>query len=86
MPQLAVNAGIDPSIKPLSHLPLEKTAPFVSTAVSRRLGANFGAADADHQGRKIGTMVVGSGPAGANAVLIRRRFGWEGALRWEVVA
>ena len=74
MPQLAVNAGIGLSI---IHLPLEKTAPFVSTAVSRRLGANFGAADADHQGRKIGTMVVGSGPAGANAVLIRRRFGWE---------
>ena len=74
MPQLAVNAGIGLSI---IHLPLEKTAPFVSTAVSRRLGANFRAADADHQGRKIGTMVVGSGPAGANAVLIRRRFGWE---------
>src|SRR5947207_2607488 len=37
MPRLAVNAGIGPSIKPLSHLPLEKTAPFVSTAVSRRI-------------------------------------------------
>ena len=46
-----------------SHLPLEKTAPFVSTAVFRGHWAKFGAVGGDTRRREIGTMSLAAEPS-----------------------